>query len=122
MTNKCIPEPGITTKADVIQVSDGDTIKVQIIRTFDVRIRGLMCAEHNTPKGKEEKAFLTSKIGKEVTIFIPSNDSHKLMDMNSFNRLIGDVWFSDGTNLAEFMDANGMGRLLKSGEKPHEGE
>lgn len=118
-----VPEPGITTKADVIKVSDGDTIKVQITRTFDVRVRGLLCAESDTDKGKEEKEFLTKKIGNtEVTVFIPSNDSHKLMDMNSFNRLIGDVWAADGDNIAVYMDANNMGRLLKKGEKPHEGE
>ena len=118
-----VPEPGITTKARVTRVVDGDTIEVEVSRIFNVRVRDLLVAEKNTEKGKLAKTLLSSAIkDSDVPIFFPSNDPHKLMDMNSFNRLIGDVWLVDGTNMVDYMEQCNLGRRLKPGEKPHEGE
>ena len=119
-----IPEPGITTIAKVVKVVDVDTIAFEIKRTFHIRIKDLLGAEKNTEKGKLEKAFLENllKDNQELIVFIPTNDPHKLMDINSFNRLLGDVWLKDGRNLLDVLVENGMGRRLRKGEKPHAGE
>lgn len=121
---KEVPEPGITTKAKVIKVVDVDTIGFEITRTFNIRINGLLGAEKNTDKGKAAKAFLEAllKDNPELTVFIATHDPHKLMDINSFNRLLGDVWLPNGRDIVDVIEENNMGRRLKKGEKPHEGE
>lgn len=118
------PVPGITTVAKVVDVTDVDTVKFEITRTFHIRIRDCIGAESNTEKGKIAKAFLENllKDNPELIVFIPTNDPHKLMDMNSFNRLVGDLWLKDGRNLLDIIEENKMGRRLRKGEKPHAGE
>lgn len=117
-----MPEPGFTTVAKVVDVHDGDTIKVEVTRTFSVRIRDLLVAELNTEKGKQAAEFLRNRLmNSEILLFIPSNDPHKLMDINSFSRLIGDIW-KDKIDIVDVMEENKMGRRIKKGEKPHEGE
>ena len=116
------PEPGLVLVATVKRVIDGDTVEVEISRRFNVRIRDLLVAEKNTAKGKAAKDFLAKEIaGEEVVVFIPSHDPHKLMDINSFNRLVGDVWHN-GVDVVNVIEENKMGRRIKKGEKPHEGE
>lgn len=108
--------------ATVKRVIDGDTVEVEISRRFNVRLRNVLVAEKNTAKGQAAKDFLTNEIaGGEVVVFIPSNDPHKLMDINSFNRLVGDVWHN-GMDVVDLIELHELGRRLKKGEKGHEGE
>lgn len=96
-------EPGWTTKAKVINIIDGDTIEVEIKRTFNIRLRGIDICEKNTSKGQAAKRALSDEILDDyVTIFIPTNNPEKLMDINSFERLIGDVYVGD-RNIKEFL-------------------
>ena len=107
--------------AEVKRVIDGDTVGVEISRRFNIRIRDLLVAEKDTAKGKAAKDFLAKEIaGEEVVVFIPSNDPHKLMDINSFNRLVGDVWHN-GMNVVDLIELHELGRRLKKGEKGHAG-
>lgn len=118
-----VPEPGITTKAKVIAIPDGDTIKLEVTRTFNVRIRDLLVAEKNTEAGQRAIEYLNTFLkDSQVTLFVPSNDPVKLMDMNSFNRLVGDLWYPNGINMVDDLEEKKLGRRLRKGEKPHEGE
>lgn len=120
------PELGLTTKATVVRVIDADTIEVAVTRTFHVRLKDLLAAEKNTPEGKLAKEWVSQQLpnGTEITLFIPANKPEKLMDINTFDRLLGYIWFKVKDayiNLADYIVDNKYGRYLISGEKPHEG-
>ena len=110
------PKEGWTTSALVTRVIDGDTIEVEIRRTFAVRLvdpRGKFnVAEKNTDKGQQAKHFLESTLSdNEVKLFISAGPSNvKLMDINSFNRLLGEIWFN-GNRLTDILMENGYGKL-----------
>ena len=132
------PTPGWTTKAQIERVKDGDTVEVSITRTFALRLihrnkdRLIFKApELNTPEGiaareyllellKEYPATVTKNVDdlmlknrwREVTVFIPTNKSNKLMDMNSFERLLGELWV-DGKMVTELMIDAGHAILEK---------
>ena len=91
------PELGVSTEAKVLRVIDGDTIEVEVSRKFNVRFRDVKKPELRTPEGKIAKADLANKlpVGAEVTLFIPTNNAHKLMDFNSFERIVADVYIGD---------------------------
>lgn len=86
-------EPGIITEVDFVRAIDGDTIEVEITRRFSIRLRNIDCPERNTPEGQEAKAEVQKLLEESdrILAFIPSNDPVKLMDINSFNRIIGDL-------------------------------
>lgn len=88
------PEPGLTTKAYVTRVVDGDTIEVEIRRRFKVRFKDYNADELNTLTGQEAKEILIKRLAEDsiVTLFIPTYDNEKLMDINSFERIVADVW------------------------------
>ena len=117
------PQSGWVSKARVHRVIDGDTIEVEIVRRFAIRLsepgnNNFDVAEKNTELGKEATQFVWDLLiptgqEKEVTIFIPAGKNDiKLMDINSFNRLIGEVWV-DGERLTDILRAKGY-------EKPKE--
>jgi endonuclease YncB( thermonuclease family) len=97
MTEILKPELGIGTDAKVIRVVDGDTVEVEITRRFHVRMNNVKKPELKTPEGKKAKAELEAKIPPNTTVrlFIPTNDPLKLMDVNSFERIVADIWLND---------------------------
>ena len=99
------PTPGITLDVKFIRAIDGDTYECEITRRFNVRLRGIDTFEKNTENGKFAilLASDTLKQAKEITIFIPTNDPIKLMDFDSFERIVADV-FHDGLNLKATME------------------
>ena len=90
------PQPGYTTKVLVVDCHDGDTFTVEFKRKFDVRIRDINAPELKNDGGTVSRDFLKALIkGKEVIIFIPSKDDEKLMDFNSFGRVVADVYLGE---------------------------
>lgn len=90
-------EPGYCTEGKVTRVIDGDTLEVTITRKFNVRVRDLWCAENSTEEGKliTKSAHALFAAHDDVLVFIPTNDAEKLMDFNSFNRIVGDIYIKD---------------------------
>ncbi len=101
-------ECGLTTEVDYVSAIDGDTIELKIERTFKVRIRDIDVIELKQQGGKEARAFVDNLLSsaKTIKIFVPSNDPHKLMDIQSFERLVADVYV-DGCNLASLLKTAG---------------
>ena len=130
------PENGLTTTAYIVSITDGDTVMVEVRRRFPVRIThpnpdGLdfNSPEKNTPEGQRAIEFLAAQLGKslltyrevlkeqfnkEITLFIPTNDPLKLTDINSFNRLVGEIWL-DKRRLSDIMIEAGHAKLQKRG-------
>ena len=89
-------EPGLMIPVDYVRAVDGDTIEVEIRRTFHVRLRDIDVAEHNTEKGIEATEFVDTVMNfcDDILVFIPTNDPVKLMDITSFERIVGDIYLS----------------------------
>lgn len=100
------PRPGLCSPIKIIRVIDGDTIKVELTRTFNVRLvhansksQQFNCPEKNTAEGQEAKVFVESVVkDKDITLFVPTGEDQKLMDINSFNRILGEIWINDKSN------------------------
>ena len=133
MSNDTQPQPGLTTELQVERVKDGDTLEVSFIRRFSLRMMHqnednliFQAPEKNTPEGQRAKEFLEdllispvslsyesdSSLWKDITVFFPSNDPTSLMDMNSFERLLGEAWV-DGQNIGKLMLDAGHAILKK---------
>ena len=136
MNSKEKPELGLTTTAYVIRIVDADTCICEVRRQFPVRIThpnpdgmDFNSPEKNTPEGQRAIEFLAAQLGKslltyrevlkeqfnkEITLFIPTNDPLKLTDINSFNRLVGEIWL-DKRRLSDIMIEAGHAKLQKRG-------
>ena len=91
------PLNSITTKATVVKVTDGDTIRVEICKTFSVRLVDCWAPELDSKdqvekaKAQEAKKFLedTLKKATDVSVTIPLNDD--IIKSFTFGRLLGIV-------------------------------
>ena len=126
------PQIGWTTKVDIEDVHDGDTIKVSITRKFSIRLVHenddkliFQAPELKTPEGELSKEYLINllleyrdehlyrdNIWKNLTAFFPTNKPEALMDINSFNRLLATVWADDKLVTQEMLDA-GHAKMVK---------
>jgi endonuclease YncB( thermonuclease family) len=72
--------------------------------------------EKNTAEGKEAKEFVESLLeqieGEEVTLFIPSKDGMLLTDINSFDRIVGEIWIGN-EKLTDILLKHGYGEYKK---------
>jgi endonuclease YncB( thermonuclease family) len=77
----------------VVGVSDGDTIKVlRAGKQVRVRLSGIDCPEKRQAFGKRAKRFTSDLVfAKEVTV--------KVMDVDRYKRIVGEVILKDGTIL-----------------------
>ena len=48
---------------------------------------------------------------KNVTLFVPTGEDTKLMDINSFNRILGELWIS-GEKLTDILLEKKYGELI----------
>ena len=101
-------ENGLTTEVEYIRAIDGDTIEFKVERTFNVRLRNFDAVELKSLWGEDARNFVarTLSAAQKIQIFIPTNDPHKLMDVNSFERIVADV-FINGENLVDIIRVAG---------------
>lgn len=90
-------EPGLLIPVNYVRAVDGDTIEVEIRRRFNVRLRDIDVAETNTVQGTKATEFVDTilEFANDILVFIPTNHPEKLMDFNSFERIVGDIWVKD---------------------------
>lgn len=118
---KPVPRPGFCTLAKITRVIDGDTVEVEITRKFNVRLTHdknnkkeyFQVAEVNTPEGKQAKKYVEDLVDgqDQITLFIPSKDNIKLTDINSFDRLLGEIWIGDN-RLTDILLQVGYGKMV----------
>lgn len=104
--------------AQVLEVIDGDTLKLNIDLGFDiwhianVRLNGINCAEKNTDLGKKAKDFVSSKLlpvgtAVHITTYKPEKYGRMLVDvrlasdLDTLNKILVD------NNLAVPYDGHG---------------
>lgn len=115
------PPEGFTTKATVVRVIDGDTVDVSITRRLRVRLQDCWAPETRTrdivekQKGIAARSFLITRIdGKEVTLFIPSDNEGELKDVFTFGRVVGRI-FMEGEDMSSLMIEAGHASKNKGG-------
>lgn len=88
------PKPSVTLNVKYIRSIDIDTYEVEVTRRFNVRLNGVDGFEKSTDIGKSGIAVVHNLLssGNLITISIPTNDTTKLMDFHSFDRVVADVW------------------------------
>lgn len=106
---------GLTTEVYDIEVIDGDTVRVKVIKEFDIRLlpeHGSYDApEISRPKTGEEKVrglevkkYLQEKIdsaGKEkIVVHIPFEGRGKFKDITTLGRVLGKVYIN-GENIID---------------------
>lgn len=95
------PTPGITHRAKVVRVLDGDTIEVAVSLTAHVRMLDCWAPEvHETKtpgekaRGIESKKHLEAicKPGVDVIVHVPFGKTPRFGDDMSMGRVLGDVY------------------------------
>lgn len=106
--NQNSPIPGYCTEATVTRIIDGDTIEIEVKRKVKIRLLGIDVHEKNTENGKEAILFLEHNVkGEKVLLFIPANKADILMDISSFERILGEIWV-DNKNLSSILREEGF--------------
>lgn len=106
-------EPGWCTEAYYIRTVDGDTVELEIRRRVKIRLRDIDVYESSTPEGEKATEFVKKTLDKSdnrIFVFIPAGDTLKLMDINSFERLVGDIEVN-GKDLKELLRENGYEKV-----------
>lgn len=96
------PPEGLTVKASLVRVLDGDTLEAEV--RFRVTVRLLDCWAPETRTldleekalGLESKRYLEKMLedDEEIILFIPSNDIN-IGKSFTFGRVLGHVWDDD---------------------------
>jgi len=114
-----VPQPGVCLDAVVVDVIDGDTVRVEVKRTFDVRLLDCWCPESRTKDDAEKARGLAAKErtkalvgGRLVRVLIPAGDPTRLLDVTTFGRVLGRI-FVDGKNLAQQLVKEGLAAVSK---------
>lgn len=113
------PPLGLTARATVDRVLDGDTIDVSL--RLPLRIRLLDCwAPEITGRqkifGEAAKAALVAMLpeGTQIVVNVPSGDADKLGDVLTFGRALGHVWSDPaGPSVSELMVGAGYATEVK---------
>lgn len=96
------PPIGLTSKAVVTNIVDGDTIDVEVRRTIRIRLLDCWAPEvrgPEKPKGLKAEAHLSTLLnacGRKVIIHIPASVDGEIQDAITMGRLLGHVWPEDG--------------------------
>jgi endonuclease YncB( thermonuclease family) len=116
-----MPQPplGLTARATVERVLDGDTLDV--VLQLPVRIRLLDCWAPeihgiNKPEGVASKQQLErmAPVGSHVRVQVPTSNADALGDVLTLGRVLGNVWREgDDESLSQLMVAAGMATTEK---------
>ena len=104
------PEVGLTARAVVKRVVDGDTLDVELRLPCRVRLLDCWAAEDDTRKGQKatKQLSLMAPEGAAVIVQIPTTEAHNVKDVFTFGRVLGRIWRSgDEESLSSLMVRSG---------------
>lgn len=115
-----VPKNGLVTDVQISKWRDADTPVVAVVREFPVRLldteheKCFNAPEKNTPEGKRALAFIKEYCkDRQLRLYIPTNNPINLTDINSFDRIVGELWVSqlDGSwrKVTDILYENGYG-------------
>lgn len=107
------PVPGLTLDAKCVRVIDGDTIEVESLVKYRVRLLECWAPESRTSDIAEKQRGVKSKNrmiqladGKSVRVSIPLTED--LTEATTLGRILGRVWLEDGRELSKVMVSEGL--------------
>lgn len=115
------PPHGITTLCRIVDVYDGDTVVVEIVKTARVRLLDCWAPEvkGGTPEEKE-RGYVSRDhlkqlaLNKEAVLFVPSAEHRAIGEVTSMGRVLGQLWIDgDKKSLAEHQRDAGLATLTK---------
>lgn len=119
-----MPQPAITSRIRVVDVYDGDTVTVELVRRARVRLLDCWAPEIRTriatekQRGLQARDYLKSLAeGKAGVIQIPTDQADRIGDVTSMGRILGNIWVEGVGNLSTAMVSAGHATHTKEGNK-----
>lgn len=115
------PPLGYTTRCRVVEVIDGDTLEVEIVKRVRVRLLDCWAPESRTRDKTEKEKGLAARnhldylaAGKDGVLFVPGHQENEVGDALTLSRVLGQVWI-DGqrSSLAEQQVENKLASTRK---------
>lgn len=103
------PELGLTARADVKRIVDGDTVDVEIRLPCRVRLLDCYAPEMRQAAGVRaaEQLAKLMPVGTEVVLQIPTTGASNMKDVFTFGRVLGRVW-AGGVDVGKKLIAKGF--------------
>jgi endonuclease YncB( thermonuclease family) len=110
------PPLGVTTRARLVRVVDGDTVDLEVTYTIRVRLLDCWVPDKNRPVNEQAEEDLTMYAGgKPVILHIPTSKARSLADVLTLNRTLGYVWkVGDKESLSEWQVKRGNASSQKN--------
>lgn len=88
------PQLGLTARATLSRIIDGDTVDIEIRLPARVRLLDCWAPEKSTPEGTLSSQALSVILegGDEMVVFIPTDEACSLKDVMTFGRVLGQLW------------------------------
>lgn len=91
------PPLGLTARAIVTDVHDGDTIKVTLMLPVWVRFKDCWAPEtrgEQKERGEmvRDQLLKMLPVGSRVEVHVPTQEADALSDIMTFGRVVGEVW------------------------------
>ena len=105
---------GVSTRATVVRVLDGDTIEVSWYgRKLKLRLLDCWVLDDSVADNHAAE-FLRQFVGKPVIVLLPTDQVDSLLNLVSFNRILAWIWpLDDDESLNEAIIRNGWGTREK---------
>lgn len=107
------PSPGITARAHVARVIDGDTVEVELRWPVRIRMRDCYAPEltgSEKPAGEAAKQHLERILTSDQSVIVKIDSGHadNLADLMTFGRVLGSIYPHDSSlTAAQMMIAAG---------------
>lgn len=103
VTDPC-PPTGLTSDCRIVRCIDGDTLEVEVVRTFRVRLLDCWAPESRTSNAAEKELGLASKAhlqaivppGTAAVVHVPAAAGGHIEKALTMGRVLGRVWPRDG--------------------------
>lgn len=117
------PALGVAEHVRIVNVIDGDTIEVEVVRRARVRLLDCWAPESRTTDLAEKKLGLAAKerlaelaAGKTATLFVPTGAAALVGDVTTLGRFLGHVWLDgDDRTLSAHQVEAGLAATTKGG-------
>lgn len=117
------PPTGYCTRATIAKVTDGDTVVVEVIKRFPVRLLDCWAPECRTRDKEEKKLGLAAKDrltkiakGKSATLFVPTSETGNVNELETMGRVLGHLWLEGETESLSEMQVKAKLASTKKGK------
>lgn len=89
------PPPGITLPCTVVEVTDGDTVVVQVRVLAAVRLKDCWAKELRDGGHPAKNRLIELAKGRNATLCVDLSGTRRLGDVFTFGRVVGTLWVDD---------------------------